>query len=336
MAADERERLQAALKALPVAALLTDLRARTFLLVNDRAAEEFGTPAGQLVGDDVLSVIHPDDRDAAIRAYDALESGAIDGYQVHRRIVLPDGRERVVGISGRRIEAPGGPVGLWIVTPEPAQGTFDTADVRPADLVLALTDHDWQLQYVNADAELLGGSGDDLRGTPLLGFVHPSVATEFLEAATRAVANKMAVTFRTRLRAGPDRWADRYVLLVPMCEHNPPRLGVVVTAAPLDETPVGLGLQPHVHRSAVEARATRALRALPRLTGLPGAAGLSARQVEIISRLIEGEHVDQIAQSLFLSPSTVRNHLTAIYRKFGVHSQAELLAFLLRATNADP
>jgi len=34
---------------------------------------------------------------------------------------------------------------------------------------------------------------------------------------------------------------------------------------------------------------------------------------------------------MFLSPSTIRNHLAAIYRKFGVHSQAELLAALLRA-----
>ena len=33
---------------------------------------------------------------------------------------------------------------------------------------------------------------------------------------------------------------------------------------------------------------------------------------------------------MYLSPSTVRNHLTAIYRKFGVHSQAALLAKLFR------
>ena len=30
--------------------------------------------------------------------------------------------------------------------------------------------------------------------------------------------------------------------------------------------------------------------------------------------------MQKIADSLYLSPSTVRNHLTAIYRKFGVHS----------------
>ena len=36
----------------------------------------------------------------------------------------------------------------------------------------------------------------------------------------------------------------------------------------------------------------------------------------------------EIARSMYLSQSTVRNHLTAVYRKFGVHSQRELLELL--------
>jgi DNA-binding NarL/FixJ family response regulator len=52
----------------------------------------------------------------------------------------------------------------------------------------------------------------------------------------------------------------------------------------------------------------------------------STRQWEILTRLIRGERVQAIADDLYLSPSTVRNHLSVIYRKFGVHSQSELLA----------
>jgi DNA-binding NarL/FixJ family response regulator len=59
---------------------------------------------------------------------------------------------------------------------------------------------------------------------------------------------------------------------------------------------------------------------------------LSSRQCEILTRLIRGQRVRDIADSMYLSPSTVRNHLTAIYKKFGVHSQGELLASLLRGT----
>jgi len=60
---------------------------------------------------------------------------------------------------------------------------------------------------------------------------------------------------------------------------------------------------------------------------------LSTRQWEIVTRLVRGERIEDIAAALYLSPSTVRNHLTAIYRKFGVHSQAEFLAKLLRDTS---
>jgi DNA-binding NarL/FixJ family response regulator len=58
---------------------------------------------------------------------------------------------------------------------------------------------------------------------------------------------------------------------------------------------------------------------------------LSTRQWEILVRLTRGEAVHDIANALYLSPSTVRNHLTVIYKKFGVHSQAGLLAKVLEA-----
>ncbi|MGN6472198.1 MAG: LuxR C-terminal-related transcriptional regulator, partial [Mycobacteriales bacterium] len=34
------------------------------------------------------------------------------------------------------------------------------------------------------------------------------------------------------------------------------------------------------------------------------------------------------ARELYLSPTTVRNHLSAIFQRFGVHSQRELLDLL--------
>jgi DNA-binding NarL/FixJ family response regulator len=56
---------------------------------------------------------------------------------------------------------------------------------------------------------------------------------------------------------------------------------------------------------------------------------LSPRQREILKLLIGGETIRDIAAATYLSPSTVRNHLSAIYKKFGVHSQAGLLAKVL-------
>ena len=60
----------------------------------------------------------------------------------------------------------------------------------------------------------------------------------------------------------------------------------------------------------------------------------SPRQWEVLTRLLQGERVPRIAEELFLSQSTVRNHLADMFKKMGVHSQEELLD-LFRANKAD-
>jgi DNA-binding NarL/FixJ family response regulator len=52
---------------------------------------------------------------------------------------------------------------------------------------------------------------------------------------------------------------------------------------------------------------------------------LSEREVEILRLAKRGLRNPQIAQALHISPGTVRNHLSAIYRKLGVHSRHEAL-----------
>jgi DNA-binding NarL/FixJ family response regulator len=52
---------------------------------------------------------------------------------------------------------------------------------------------------------------------------------------------------------------------------------------------------------------------------------LSEREVEVLRLAKRGLPNPQIAQSLHISPGTVRNHLSAIYRKLGVHSRFEAL-----------
>jgi DNA-binding NarL/FixJ family response regulator len=63
----------------------------------------------------------------------------------------------------------------------------------------------------------------------------------------------------------------------------------------------------------------------PAFQGHPEISGLSTRQWEILSRLLEGARVSTIANELSISQSTVRNHLSTIFQRFGVHSQAELI-----------
>jgi len=55
---------------------------------------------------------------------------------------------------------------------------------------------------------------------------------------------------------------------------------------------------------------------------------LTPREREVVLRLIDGDRVPSIAASLFVSQSTVRNVLSAVYRRLGVHGQQELVNYL--------
>jgi two-component system response regulator DesR len=52
---------------------------------------------------------------------------------------------------------------------------------------------------------------------------------------------------------------------------------------------------------------------------------LSEREIEILRLAKRGLPNPQIAKALHIAPGTVRNHLSAIYRKLGVHSRHEAL-----------
>ena len=61
---------------------------------------------------------------------------------------------------------------------------------------------------------------------------------------------------------------------------------------------------------------------------------LTRREKDVLQLLLDGRRVSSIARTLYLSPQTVRNHLKAIFRKLGAHSQAELLDSLRAAQEA--
>jgi DNA-binding NarL/FixJ family response regulator len=62
---------------------------------------------------------------------------------------------------------------------------------------------------------------------------------------------------------------------------------------------------------------------------------LSRREREILRAVSSGQRVASVARLLAISPHTVRNHLKAIFRKVGVHSQVELLGHLHAQATAE-
>jgi DNA-binding NarL/FixJ family response regulator len=64
----------------------------------------------------------------------------------------------------------------------------------------------------------------------------------------------------------------------------------------------------------------------PRQDGL---GSLTAREREILNLLARGRSNRDIAEELFITNKTVKNHLSRIYEKIGVHSRAEAIALWL-------
>jgi DNA-binding CsgD family transcriptional regulator len=62
----------------------------------------------------------------------------------------------------------------------------------------------------------------------------------------------------------------------------------------------------------------------------PGLAPLSPAELRVATLFAQGLTAQAAADRLNLSPLTVRNHLTAIYEKLGVHSKAELARHMER------
>jgi DNA-binding CsgD family transcriptional regulator len=77
-------------------------------------------------------------------------------------------------------------------------------------------------------------------------------------------------------------------------------------------------------------RSATASRVVARSDTGPSLSRLSGRELQIVTRLLNGDRVPVIAEALFLSPSTVRNHLSAVFRKLRVASQQELIHLLRR------
>lgn len=146
-------------------------------------------------------------------------------------------------------------------------------------------------------------------------------------------AGELSVSLRARWRDATGDWeplrcvlsslagsTDRCLVLAP--DPLPPEQGGNSRLAELER---------HLRTIAAEVEASGVLAYVgdvPQPARLPQLGALTARQWEVLNRLVRGERVQTIAAALFVSQSTVRNHLTAVFERFGVHSQVELLALL--------
>jgi DNA-binding CsgD family transcriptional regulator len=132
-----------------------------------------------------------------------------------------------------------------------------------------------------------------------------------------------------RLRGPDEQWWSSRVTVSPLRGSAPARFGLVISLQP-----TGKPAETESERLARLEDQLARIRQVVQSTGGDAAGGsvdlseLTVRQREIVERLLGGHRVDAIARDLYVSPSTVRNHLSAIFEKVGVASQSELVELL--------
>ncbi len=56
---------------------------------------------------------------------------------------------------------------------------------------------------------------------------------------------------------------------------------------------------------------------------MPTPNGLTTREVEVLALIAHGKTYPQIAETLYISPDTVKSHVRHIYEKTDVHARSE-------------
>lgn len=219
-------------------------------------------------------------------------------------------------------------------------GRFEWEEVaavtaRPGDTPLVLVaDASWRIRSWCPAAEAeLGRTAEALLGTRVADLVHPDDLPVLVAALAEVTSlDRSHAPLPLRLQRADGTWAETSTAATPMSRDGELAVALVVFAeGTAVQTEVGhrlAELERSVNRLLEEFERSRPAARNPviaALEQLPGAGLLSGREREVLELVAEGYRVSTIARELFVSPSTIRNHLSSIFRKLGVGSQAELL-----------
>ena len=325
------EALRRAVQASPLAVGLLHLPSRRFLELSQRATALLGLESVDLSGFDVLRLSK--EPDATRRAWDLVVDGVLDGYRARRALSV--GADEIDSYLGVRTVARGGDCSrsVSVVTDPVPQDEAD--DARDAVVIVGIASESQRIENASSDTKSLSGHPPaEYLLASIVDIVHPddvSPVLQAFEAPIPSADTQVAV----RVRCGDDGTGRLIRLVVTRLGENDDCFRFTVApvdgAPPLSELDRDSGLEGRLRRIASEIEAVLlGFDRVPDLDRVPGVANLTSRQWEVLTRLLSGERVPGIARALYVSPSTVRNHLSTIFRKFGVHTQAELIARLRR------
>lgn len=275
--------------------------------------------------------------------FDLVRGGTIDVYSVrrrlHRRRSDPIDAESWVVVIDVEVRSRA----LWLVVPsgedtgvprpEPTAESWPTS---VSGLVVGSFDADWRIQRASVDVErVLGRPVEEMVGRKLTEEVHPDDLPRLFAATAQCLVDLAAAGVSLSWRHRTGDWVRLHCIITRLADEALTFGFACSVGAAGGEVESGraASLERHLWRIAREVEMSGVVAGFSRVPDpreIPGLSELSGRQWEILTRLLHGERVPAIAKALFLSQSTVRNHLGDVFRKLRVHSQTELLE-LLRA-----
>jgi PAS domain S-box-containing protein len=330
--------MEKALRACDFPIIVWDLPSATMRLANDQAAEMLGLPLRQVLGRRATDFFSP--KAAVEQSFATQSSGAVDFVEAKRDVRLPGGELVPVRLWAKVVDLDGDKQAVTVFVPVTQAGRLGRDPSRPwrdvAPVAVGFVDSKWRITGLSADiAILVGRESQRMVGSSLLDLIHPddlSWARAVAERRVRPHPHSLV-----RLSHTDGGWVRACLLAAP-ARRRSDGIAFALVGTPPPQKVLGADqvekLVLHLRRIGAEVRAAGVLDdvvTLPTSADHPELGELSSRQWEILSRLLKGERVPTIAKQLFLSPSTVRNHLTATFRRFGVHSQADLIEVLTTA-----
>jgi len=334
-----RESLRALVRHSPAPLYLLRLSDTAIVEASDATVRHVGRSREELLKLHVLDEVQ--DPTNARRSFDLLASGAIDSFTRRGHFRRPDGSFQPIEARyttcfevADRIAA----IGQIIEQPMADLVGDLEQDAPECTSFLGTVDANWRIDRITSGAEeLLGRPSEELLGQSAFMLVHPEDVAALLLLAAHAAGQSTGATGRIRLRAAGDTWTTCRISVHELVGGAPGTFAFAVATPGAGEppaTPRAQELEDHLRRIAREIAASGVAAmstSVPTSIEMPEISTLTTREYEIVVRLAHGERVGMIARALFLSESTVRNHLTAVYRKFGVGSQHELLTRLSSA-----
>lgn len=325
------DELRQAVEGVGLPALITWDKDGVIRLANKAAADMLGLALDELVGTAIVDLASP--AEDIERTLADFKNERFVGVHSLRNIHVGGGEDRLVLATSRPITVDGVRGGVTAFVPASAVGGLGRDPRRTwLDLVpvaVGGTDGDWTIVTVSREIhDLIDRTSSDVKGRNLLELVDPADVDELRGSGAELQEPRALPDIRFLLPTGGE--VEVCVLLAPL---GAPSTGVrfalvgrIESYLPQQQDRVA-DLEMRLRRIGAEVRAaglidtpaTSAFHDHPEITEL------STRQWEILSRLLEGARVSTIAGELLISESTVRNHLSTIFQRFGVHSQAELV-----------